>query len=1174
MTNCPPVYRNLQCESFANKRKITSQMLRQMCKNDAYLYEQVMALWDETDPKSRKRFYPPYFMDASMSFGVEEYDFSGYYDDFFRYYTSVYRFNSLSTYHFKIDFNGKNDMMNNVGVGVEGVEKYTYINADTYLDLENANNEWGLEIVREDTTGNASGGATLRPIIQTGSYKETIHHDAVYEETGSSSKTYVKPVKEKLGKEKKDAHFLGAFKNWHCNNHWHNGFDRTKNYNIKAKWEKDPDSYDIPSVCHAQTFKAQSSGRLSKVNLNITGDKNAKSPCIVEIRPTKKGKPTKTVLARTEKKFTANGQKVTAFEFKNGMAEIKKGETYAIVVRSPLSTFAKSYKLGGWTTGCFSSEKKYYGEGSAYTSTDNGKTWIKNGKTKDSKSYGAHYYDWGINQKPIDFAFEVYVRPITQKAKKGYYKKTANGESKPQNTKVAEAYDDVYDYEFNYYKAGRYYLHLKPIQVNPIDKFSIHSTFDDDSTYSQYWVWEYFDYSARRWVEIDGHGDVNFNNNVTHYTVLMLRVRCDVTENTIESIEEVEAPTTNTNVITNLVKKNKIGQFGLTCLREVEIIVECREADKGYLRTQYYHPPKQDMLGASIWSEINVKAKASNNAELEIDVIHEKEVADHYKFYDLAVIEGVVSYDIDNYDEKVVDTFETLSELINEYSGGNTLYSDGSQIISYIVEDNANSRDFINFLQNQVTPVYIIPYFVYDNEGVLTASYSFFETLKLSHKPAYPLIGGDIGDDDIVIDVGEIHGFSEYGAYYYFPQPLKTFNGLHITYNTYREDMDVATIDGLTLNNSTYNLEETNTEEDIYIDEDGFEVEPNQAQEQIAETLTGVFLDNNAIWHSNELKVIGEGVFKKNGVIDTTIDYAITKDLKNIVFNGKSPLIQSIFPGCTIFDENSEGNGTDTTLFTEVGGETVDNPQLKVDLMQKAYKEFVDFDVDYDDGTLTFADPSELVGGDFKVTYNPLWIRGLSPADFPLALDLWKERYEVVANGIYKQKFNTDTGKWERSTFYAMTNINPLTNRRSTSSFYRFKTSVPPLDAIRKLVVNEDGDDGGDSLTEEAQFFVDYLSNDVTLLLTASVNVGDIITIHYTPNLTDSGLALGFRMKRPRYRTNLVVDSNIISDEESVDDVDIDDSNVLYEGEDGFLNGTVSDNDNVYIGMISYTYRT
>lgn len=1152
-------------------------MLRQLCKNDAYLYEQIMALWDETDPQSRKRFYPPYYMDASVSFGVENYSFEGYYDtEFFKYCQSVYRFNTLTEYRFKIDFNGKNESMANVVDSMDATKHYTSINADNYLDLENNNNELMLEIIREDSSGNSGGGATLRPPVTTSTYREAFQYDAVYKNVPNNKKKYVKSVKEKLGKSKKDAYFYGAFKNWHCNNHWHNGFDRSKNYNIKAKWEKNPDTYDIPSVCHAQTFKALSTGRLNKVNLNITGDKNAKSPCIVEIRTTKGGKPTTKVLARTEKKFSANGQKVTAFEFKSGMAKIEKGKTYAIVVRSPLSTFAKSYKLGGWTTGCFSSEKKYYSGGSAFTSTDNGKTWVKNGKTKDTKSYGAHYYDWGINQKPIDFAFEVHVQPILSTGVKKTTKKQQGNKTK--KTLVSSAYTEYFDYEFTYYKAGRYYLHLKPIQTNPIDFANIYSTFNDGETSCEYWGWEYFDYETRKWRTVNGR--IDFDNNTIKPTVLMLRVWCDVSENTLgeilstnvsyEGTPAVISNSTNNKVLTNLISKNKIKQFGLTFLSNVEIIVNCYENDKAYLRTQYYHPPKTDMLGASLWSEINLKAKTSGMAKLDIDVIHEKEVADHYKFIDLRVIEDVQHYDYNNtggYDNKVVDTFETLSYYISMFERNTqTSYTSGAQVINYVLQSLNDGRGFLEYLKKQTTPIYIIQYTV-EVDGTVEM-YNFFDSLVLTHKPAYPLIGGDVGDDDIIIDTAQIKGFSEYGAYIWFPQPLTNFNGLNVTYNKYREDLETVTSQAYDLDNNDNLVELNGVYDTTYVDDDGFEVEPSSAEEQVVEKLTGIFLDcNSCIWSDNNNKTISGELFKKGNVIDTTIDYAITKDKKNIVFNGKSPIIQKIFPHCTIFNENNQGNAYDTTLFTSIGNETVLGAELKVDLMQKAYKEFVDFDVDYDEGELTFHDQSELVGGDFKITYNPLWVRGLSPADFPLALDLWVEKYEVMVDGIYKLKFNTDTGNWERGKFYTKTNMNPLTEQEDSRNFYRFNTTVPPLDSIRKLVVNEDNDLGGDSLVEDTQFFVNYLSNQITLSYAVNLNVGDILTIHYTPNLTDNGLALGFRMSRPRYRTNIVNDSNLISDGDSP-------SSILYEGDDGFMSGRVSDEDNVYIGMVSYTYRT
>ena len=456
MTNCPPVYRNLQCESFNNRKKITSEMMRQLCKNDAYLYEQVMALWDATDPQSKKRFYPPYFMNVGSSFGIESYILDNEEDKkLFKYFNTVYRFSSVVKYVYKFNFDGTFDRTSDIYQ--DGVKTCINIEADSLLDLENHNNEQLLEIVN----------GQLRPPLVESTYDETIHHNAEYTTckklvTPATKGKYVTEKQEKLGKAKKDASFKGAFKNWDCNNHWYNAYNRSKNYNVKNAWKKDPYNEDkdvtkkygrIPAVCHAQTFKALSSGRISKVNLNVQGSSSAVSPCTVEIRETNKnGTPTSKVLARTEKKFSGKGENIVAFEFKN-KAEVSKGKTYAIVIRSPLSKFENTYRIGGWTTGCFSSEKKYYSDGSAYTSQDNGKTWKKNGKTSDTKSYGAHYYDWGINQKPIDFAFEVYVQPITQKSVKKYVK-GKNAVYKPYKKLTAKAYDEVHTYSYNYYKEG------------------------------------------------------------------------------------------------------------------------------------------------------------------------------------------------------------------------------------------------------------------------------------------------------------------------------------------------------------------------------------------------------------------------------------------------------------------------------------------------------------------------------------------------------------------------------------------------------------------------------------------------------------------------------------------------------------------------------------------------
>ena len=70
-TKCPPRYKNLGLETFSNKRKVTDEMLRQFCKNDEFLYQQIRILLDLTDPESRKRFHPPYFENQIKSFGYK-----------------------------------------------------------------------------------------------------------------------------------------------------------------------------------------------------------------------------------------------------------------------------------------------------------------------------------------------------------------------------------------------------------------------------------------------------------------------------------------------------------------------------------------------------------------------------------------------------------------------------------------------------------------------------------------------------------------------------------------------------------------------------------------------------------------------------------------------------------------------------------------------------------------------------------------------------------------------------------------------------------------------------------------------------------------------------------------------------------------------------------------------
>ena len=1132
MTNCPPIYRNLQCESFSNKRKITSQMLRQFCKNDAYLYEQIKELWDATDPESRKRFYPPDFIDTSRSFGIESFDISQDQLEFYNYWKSVFRFNRTDNYSYHFDFDGTGDHMEYES---DRSNQNVTVYADSLLDIETTYNEEKLEIVKEvvnESTGETA--SVLKPPVVSGTYEEIEHHKAQYTTVkGNTSTKYVTKKTEKLGKAKKDAFCYGAYKNWHCNSFWYCGFNRSKNYNIKKAWKKDQDSYDIPSVCRSQTFQALSSGRISKVSLNMQGSKSAVSPCIVEIRTTtKSGKPSTKVLARTEKKFTHSTGSITAFEFKN-KALVKKGETYAIVVRSPLSEFGKTYRLGGWARTCFSNSKKQaYYKGDAYLSEDNGKTWIRYGKSKDGKSYGSHWYDWGIAEKPLDFGFEVFVQPVTTKA----VKEKVTTTNKSYKKLVKEAYDEVRTYEYNYFKSGSYYLYLKPIQTNPIDSFYIEKQYTANDG-DEYWAFEYYDNETSEWREYTQ--SVNFDNNRTNYTVLKLRIRCDILQNTFINTT-TEAPDSD---LQHLISTNKLSTTQLTYLKNFTVNISCFKPTKAYLRTLYYHPTTTEILGANIWSEIGVKAKTLNNATVEIDVIHEKESIEHFKFYDLNIINVPPNTTLSAKQQELVDI---MRELITNFETSiNASNYNTTQIIDYVYKDYKERNSvFINSLQYHLTPIYFLP-LIYDGK-----KYNLFDDLQLPHLPSYPLACADVGDEDIVIDTSKFKGKSTYGVYYELDKDIsKNLSSVFVSYYT---NLDI----------------ETST------DENGFEINEIDSEERIEETLKGIQLDHNDILENG---VVNSNVFildldedklpvgtGSTGVY-SSVDYAVTQDGLKIVFNLRSPVIQALFPN---YDDAVIGEHT-FDFATTLDDTSVNDFQLKIDLTSKTFQEFVDFEVDYDTGFIHFYNQSNLVDGDFKVSYNPLWVRGLSVADFPLKMDLWKENYRIgtktvtvddetiVKEGMYKLKFDVENGYDVDDTFYEKINTNPVTEEtEKTKSYYTFKTTVPPRDNIRKLILNDNADTGGYELEEDSQFFVDYLANRVTIVEEAlptqyqPLSENDVFTIHYTPNLTDQGLALGYRLSRPRY-----------------DDY----GNVKEEYE---LEYDTSDDDDVLIGMNYFTYRT
>lgn len=175
----------------------------------------------------------------------------------------------------------------------------------------------------------------------------------------------------------------------------------------------------------------------------------------------------------------------------------------------------------------------------------------------------------------------------------------------------------------------------------------------------------------------------------------------------------------------------------------------------------------------------------------------------------------------------------------------------------------------------------------------------------------------------------------------------------------------------------------------------------------------------------------------------------------------------------------------------------------------KAYGEWYDFTVDYDEDTLTFRSGilSNIVKGTLTVAYNPVFIQGLTAEeigfhnpntvttdgdvnDEGLILDYFKETFTV----------NED---------YIETRRVPL--------------RALPLDPIRHLYYN------GVELKQDRDYSIDFNKKEIVFPIvnddeeSSILNLNDTIEIIYTPNIDDNGISIAWYAKR----TNLLKQARI-----------------------------------------------
>ena len=657
---CKPVYKNLNLiQSFSEQRYVTVQLLEQACMNDEWLKQSVEKLNYLSPPAVRKGMPISEVLDIVNSYGAS---LNG---------NKQLCFDNRLQDEITIDFDENFDKVDQA--------KSKDVSFITY----------------------------------------TPEYDDDGEVTNSIDDAYHRcecPTEVETRVTEAEYDSFGTTKGGGVNSFWYIGWDKSKPYYVRPDWLANWRDPEIPAVCRAQTFKAESSGTLTSVDLklNWTGSKGTDcgSPLYVQIWNTYKRFVEKTKYDRKKSKMVkvfikyaeiplkanatadqikrgfyrenyANYQKYEKYDKKlvyqegkkkgqykkdkqgniiteeayrkksNGIyvvkreyvqwlghnkkkgvdkngkkiympniyhplaqavlttvgepfptitfdkpCTVKEGQSYAIVLFSPLSEWKHCPMIGGWGRNCKRDEK--YANGNAFLSEDNGRTWIRYGKNGIDVDPDGKALDYKVGKlTPQDFAFRCNV----------------------ETTAHSETTDEVYDTD------DEHTLYAKPILSNPI-KSVIVAPQDYGSEASDPDV--NIDY------EISTDGDVWTPVTPTEKIYL-------------------ESP----SVVLLLRAKLKSNVSSKTpYIEHIKLYLECNPATEMYARTKFYKPREEPMLDASVWGRVYAPFTMEEKVECTAEIIQGKPDTAHFKFIEVEELE-------DAYNSLGMDTgdISNLSDL-------------------------------------------------------------------------------------------------------------------------------------------------------------------------------------------------------------------------------------------------------------------------------------------------------------------------------------------------------------------------------------------------------------------------------------------------------------------------------------------------------------------------------
>ncbi len=334
-------------------------------------------------------------------------------------------------------------------------------------------------------------------------------------------------------------------------------------------------------------------------------------------------------------------------------AKVEKGKKYAVVMFSPLSHPTHCPRIGGWGRNC---KKTKYEHGDAFLSEDNGRTFMRYGKT--DKALASNEYKFG-RYAPQDFAFECKI----------LHNETGR------------------DTE------GDYYLYLKPILTNPITDFHLSGTINGEIDGNPHKDTTNIDFeystNGRDWFGIEV-GPPKIFEEGNYPNVLFIRAKFTTSDSSVTPF-----------------------------INDLYVYYNTDVAKQMYVRTNFYNPKLTPMLGANIWGRVYAPYELKpENAEVNasVEIIQESVSKEHFhivtvneldEYLSVQDADGNFILDEDEIVGEDIDADDIAQYLIDNPSVLKALKESNSKVYvkPYVLEDKEYLMSFDDGEDDEGNPI-------------------------------------------------------------------------------------------------------------------------------------------------------------------------------------------------------------------------------------------------------------------------------------------------------------------------------------------------------------------------------------------------------------------------------------------------------------------------------------